>query len=842
MASRSRRHFQSFIAIFLVLSSVWLGVMASIALGQSDPMATKNLSSQGLRLKGIRVVPYSRPRPGRSFTFGVNVENVANEEQSGLVVARIDGALGYEASTEVHVQAGRSFGCDLHMRIPEGFELGSNFEISVSLNSLSGNQPVLLNPAGQPMIDSLRLSVADKKMVTALLLDDDPPVAPEWYWPQNESLMSYELIAATNENSDEPCQLLTIYDEKLPSQMVDWDSVDAVVIGRQGPMRDEAAMASMTQWLAAGGRAWIMFDTIKEANLDSVLPNGMSCQDIDNVDLTDFKVDILSAFPTSELERTIRVDEPVSMRRVIQTGGTVAVSINGYPAAIWYQVGKGRLLVTTLEARGWMTAQEAAPGDRGNNIKYQPHSWTKRIYDQLHESRKLNSPIEKAEVLYPLKHIGNPILNRSFVLMLVFGFCVALGIAGAIGWHSGKLVRLGWMVPLLSLAASTPLLIASYQLQREVPDTSAHLQIIEALPGSRCIQGIEWTTTYKAGSDLATLSANGDAITTWPKSSQQSDLRRLTWKDRNRWLLSSSAWPGGLWQLQTRFHVPPQRLDVNATLDRQGLSLQMPSEWKQSLEDAVLMINPGDPAICNRIQAGTTVRVSDGNTTMDQSWLGDTIVNDEQARRDEVYRQLPARGSDFAYPSYPALMGWTPLWPSPVSWSDGRNERGSALVLLPVNLQPVATGQEVLVPHTVIKLETPTQNYVTSAAYSNLSGLWQKETTLPVAVPLRFSLPKQVCPMKATELTFDLQLRAPQRDVRIVSQAPNASKPIAELRSPLGALRIRTTDPVVLADAEDGSLDFTIDIGRDKNDLNGTAGIWQIDYVRMSVTGIVLER
>ena len=219
-----------------------------------------------------------------------------------------------------------------------------------------------------------------------------------------------------------------------------------------------------------------------------------------------------------------------------------------------------------------MIPRNKALADLENNPSFQPQSWTKRLYDQLYDIRELSSPMEKAEVLYTLKHIGNPILNRSFVLTLVFGFCAALGIAGGICWYSEKWSRLGWLVPLLSLAASTPLLIASYRLQREVPDTSAHLQIIEALPGSRCIQGIEWTTTYKAGSDLAKLSADGDAITTWPQSSQQSDLRRLTWNDRNRWLLSSSAWPGGLWQLQTRFNVPPQRLDVNATLDRQGLS------------------------------------------------------------------------------------------------------------------------------------------------------------------------------------------------------------------------------------------------------------------------------
>jgi hypothetical protein len=140
LACRSRRQCLRAVVVCLVLLSVLLGEMASIAYGQSEPNATRNLSSQGLRLKGIRVVPYSRPRPGRYFTFGVNVENISKEEQAGLVVARIEGAIGYEAATEVHVQAGRSYGVDLQMRIPEDFALGSNFEINVSLNSLGATE------------------------------------------------------------------------------------------------------------------------------------------------------------------------------------------------------------------------------------------------------------------------------------------------------------------------------------------------------------------------------------------------------------------------------------------------------------------------------------------------------------------------------------------------------------------------------------------------------------------------------------------------------------------------------------------------------------------------------
>ncbi len=828
-----------------VLCLAAFGFFSSDAIPQSESNSQSEIPNQGLRLNGLKLVPYSRPRAGRYLTIGMNVSNVSTVEQAGLIVARIDRAPNFQAATEVHVAPGESFRVDMRLQVPSNFAPNTAFEINASLNSLGAGQRVILGPTGHPILESLRLKVDDSGIITGIILEDNPPRTPEWYWPTKEFSMSYELMTAVNFDEVQPRRMLSIFDGVIPSQMADWEALDAIVIGREGPLRDAAAMAAMSQWLADGGRAWIMVDKINKDNLNSILSDGMSCQTIDDIDLMDFDFEINPSIPINTLARKGHVDleDPIRMRRVIQSGGTVVHTINGFPASISFEVGNGRILVTTLEAGGWLRKRIDPTKSLNDFSNFQADPWAKGLFESFFESRDSRSPIERAEVNYPLKHIGNPVLDRTFVLSILFGFCALLLVACGVCWYAGSLVRLGWIVPAMSVGATVPLWIALHQLRRDIPDTSSHLQIIEAQPGSRTIQAREWTTTYKGGADGAILAADGDAIVTWPNSVEQTDLRRLKWNDLHKWQLSSSGWPRGLWQLQSRFKVPLQRLDVIAKLDRQGLSLEMPSELKYPLEDSVLLYSSGDPAICGRIEQAATARVPTGHATLDQSWIASTLVSDEQSRRDDVYRQFPSRNLDMAYPSFPALLGWTKLWDSPFSWSDARDERGAALVVLPVKLLPVATGEEVTVPHTVIRVETPlSKENVLSSAFSNRSGLWSDETTLARTVPLRFTLPKQVCPFKATEIVIDLQLRAPQRDVRITSLAVDVTKPVADLRSPLNAIRIVSTDPAVLADAEDGSLDFIIEVSKNLSQNEDAISYWQIDYVRLSASGRVLER
>lgn len=815
------------------------------AVSQASPPA-QPAERAGLRLRGVHMSPFSRPRPGRLFTIRTTVLNESSEERAGLVLARIDRAPELQAAAEVHIPPGESRLVDLRLRVPSDIEPGSGFDLSFSLNSLDGER-VLLLPSGQPQIDSLRMTVDNERIVTALMLEDDVPYPPEWAWPQHTHVMPYECAIAARIDTGFWRQTASLTHDNYPTQMVDWDGFDVVFLARSGPLSDPAVMQAMGRWLAAGGRGWIMLDRVGQDGLSNLLPDGMTCETIDDIELNEFVVEADLAISLSQADRTVTSEKPLRLRRVVQQGATVTHRINGFPAAMWFNVGKGQLLVTTLDAAGLV---EPRTGQRSTepllNSDFQMRAWAKPLAEQIYEGPDLRSPLEAAQIDYPLKHVGNPVLNRNFVISVVFGFCGLLALAGWWCWHTGSLTRMGWLVPLISAGAALPLLVASNRVRSEVPDTSAHLQLIEVQPGSRSIQGTQWTATYMSRSDSAKLVADGDAMVTWPLTGDQNELRRWLWDDYQHWQLSSASWPRGLWRLDARFGLQPRPLDVTARIDSNGLSIEVPAELGEPLEDAVLSYVPGDVAVCNQVDVDEVTAVPEAHVTAGQSWLDTTIVNDEQSRRDEIYRLLTSRTALSRYPSYPALLGWTKLWKTPVTWSEPRDERGAALVVLPIKLQPVATGETIYVPHTVVRVETPAEGLSRSTAFSNHSGLWREETTIAMQVPIRFHLPREVCPIEASEIICDLQMRAPQRDVHITSSAGDKETVVAEFRSPLSAERIRITDPAILSDARDGSVNFQIDIstpiGQTEADFGSQIANWQIDYVRISVNGRVLDR
>ncbi|MCC6507992.1 MAG: hypothetical protein IT423_02720, partial [Pirellulaceae bacterium] len=773
-------------------------------------------ATQGLRLNGVTLAPWSRPRYGKPIIMHAIIGNDETVPQSGIVVAKVNEVPDLQAAVHVHVPPKTVRVVELRLRVPPTLPTKDTLEMSVSLCDYNNPERVLLGPAGTPLLDSLRVSISPDTIVTALVIDKEPPILPQWAWPDTFHQMSYELVIAARVDTENSRRTLTIDHETLPSQLVDWEGMDTIVIGNDRPFQDVAVIRSMNRWLASGGRAWVMLDLITAANLRKILPDGTSCEAIDDMDMNRFVAESVLLSQLSEGDRTVVSEDPIRLRRVNQHGGEVTHRINGFPAAIWYRVGKGQILVTTLGAAGWLRPRETQRRPDVNfQSNFQMHTWAQPIADRLHDVNIDQIPIDKADIQYPLKHIGNPVLDRSFVLSMVFGFCGLLAFSGVVCWLRGQMIYLGWLIPLLSLAATIPLLVASAQLRREIPNTSAHLQLVEVLPGSEMVQATQWTATYMSGTDKAKLQAAGDAQVSWPHSDKQLDLRRWTWVDYGRWELSSSGWPNGLWRLQSKFGLPPRQLDVPARIDEKGLSFELPADLGQPLEDAVVQFHPGDPQPCSLVEQGKTVRVNDKHLTLIDTWMGSTIVDDEQARRDEVYRQLQAVESDIGYPSYPALLGWTKLWPGPIAWDQSRDERGSALVVLPIKLAPVASGTRVLVPHTVIRSETSSRSGSFSTAFSNDSGWWRQETTLPATVPIRFHLPRQVCPLVASEIICDLQLRAPQRIVTLYALAAGGQRiAIQAMPSPLGATRIRISDAALLSEARDGVLDFVLEIGQ----------------------------
>ena len=284
-----------------------------------------------------------------------------------------------------------------------------------------------------------------------------------------------------------------------------------------------------------------------------------------------------------------------------------------------------------------------------------------------------------------------------------------------------------------------------------------------------------------------------------------------------------------------------------ARIDEQGLQLQLPKQLEYALSDAVVQYSPGNPAPCGKLELDKSNRVPELHLSQADSWLTESLVDDEQRRREQVYRQLQAVEGQPGFPSYPAVLGWTELWPGAVAWGQARDQLGAALVVLPIKLLPTASGQRVHVPHSVIRVGNANQAGSVSTAFSNASGWWRAPTTLPVMVSLRCTLPKQVCPIKATEISCQMQIRAPQRKAILTAILPDGqTKLIKEFVSPTATQVVPIVDPTLLEEIRDGVIDFQLEITPEISQIESPLGdqqaIWQVDYFRISVEGQVESR
>ncbi len=818
-----------------------------------------------LRLAGITMAPFSRARAGYPLSIQAIISNDADNEQSGMVSARLDNVPNLQSTNRFTVPPHSKTIVEAYLMLPDDLAALSTVDLNVSLRSPDAVDRVLVDDSGRPLIDTLKVPMDREKLFTAAITEDDPPALAEWDWPYESPRWDYEMFVAARVDSSHTRRILSISHSNLPHERLNWDTFDAIVISQDWPFRDLVAMNTMKRWIASGGRAWITLDSIDATSLQALLPDGMSCSVIDDIEMSRCVIDTSGHVTYAEADRTIETSEPVRMRRVIAQGGEVTHSVNGFPAAIWFRIGRGQVLVTTLGAAAWIRPRTVVRNSHplfDHAFEMQP--WAVQMVQRFYEIYVNRLSQADKEIDYPVKLIGNPVLDRSFVMRIVLSFCGALLLAGLVCWQRGMLVHMGWIVPILSIVASVPILFAASTQRRDIADTSANLQLIEVNPGSQIVQGQQWTATYNSSSYDGALDATGDVTLDWYGNNQQSDMRRWAWLDFHHWQLHSSGWPTGIWKMSSRFDLPLAHYDIEATLDAKGLQVKLPEDLPVDLEDAVLEYVPGDPIPCGNVSRQKAVLIAESQLSSRDSWLGSNIVNDEQARRDEVYRRTTARGIAFAYPSYPALLGWTPLWKVPLNWQPERSTRGSALVVLPVRLNPVASGTDVRVPHSVIRVETPQSIGSFSTAFFNTSGWWGDATSLPASVPIRFHLPSQACPLDVREIECQLQIRAPQRNVRVYARTDANADPIHKIRvadpgashngwkqvlsksSPLGLERFTIQDKAVSELARSGSIDFIVDIsnlpGLGVNEVSDQVAEWQVDFFRINVSGTVAQR
>jgi hypothetical protein len=597
----------------------------------------------------------------------------------------------------------------------------------------------------------------------------------------------------------------------------------------------------MCEYVASGGRIWVMLDKVPTTLLRPLLGAGQMCEEVDRVALNDFTVEIESnATPLSAADRFISSERDVPLTRIVQSGGRVTHHVDGWPVALTMDIGYGQLILTTLDSFVWIQPRaEQKSNSQIHQSNFETRVWATSFAVSSIVPR-VDLPVSKPTD-YPLRLIGNPVVPKVWVAIALLSFCGLLAGAGILLAYCERLHVVGLVAPCLAVVAGLAMLLAANRIRSDIPESVSRLQLVDVGDNGSFASIREQASVYLSNEANMQLESKVDGVM---RSSEAVTVgvRRLVSEDFQKWHAANENWPPGAWRYDANYVVPTQGLVAKGRFSAEGLELSLPSGLPSVLEDPLLCYVPGDPLLCE-VSAGG-LRVNDQLTIDGERWITAAIMSDEQQRRLEVYQQFFEPNKLLHRPDS-RLFGWTTPW-SGSTWNRELKQQGSALVSLPVVLERPAIGQEVFVPHGLIQLHRRSGSAGLSSAFDDITGTWRDDVGIASQVDLEFRLPPEVVPLDLQAIDLALDATAPQRTVTISAITDAGSVEIVRLDSPSIPWKQTITDPAILKAFQGGRLPVSVSISNlsSEKDEFGASSIvtWHIDHFHAGVHGQLLPK
>lgn len=816
------------------ISQFWIVYFCCLC---GSPAYAQEAREEGLRFNSLARVAQTRVRAGGIAVLKATVTNSGSTEAEGTLVASVVGVADIQSARKVALAAGESNAYELYIQMPDELVGQTMVDIKVTLVEQYGDQEVIVSTGGRPAEHELTLSVDRLPTLAALVMDQEPDNQPFWYWPPVLPHASYELSVASRVDAGNSRETANFESSAIPVNASDWDLMDVTILADENALADASFVESLKRFVSSGGKLWVMLDRISTESVRPLLGAGQTCETLDEIELNDFVVEVSGSITRlEESDRTVNSDLPFKMKRVLHSGGRVTHTIDGWPAAIWMPVGYGEILLTTLDCNAMIVDRPNPSLDMRMYTAYTSQMWARQLALDVNAGRYDTPLNEKTD--YELQHIGNPVVPRAWVARALVGFCLLLAVIGArLAW-GGELSLLGAIVPAVSLLFGVALMVASTYVRKDVPESNAKLQLVQIVEDGSSALVREKGAVHLEGEAAMQLVSQADGHAD-VAAEMASGIPRYTMTDFQQWELSNQAWSSGTWRYDADYVLPTSDMVARAQVTENGVELELPDSLSK-LEDPVFTFAVGDPMLCSTNAAGLTC---DGSLEADgERWITGTIISNEQQRRLQVYQQFFKADERVGQLSH-VLYGWTEPWADGPKWSKDLEINGAALIAMPVRLQRPQGGKQIFVPHGLVQLQRDPDKTGQTSAFNERTGKWTKELTYAAEADLQFSLPPELLPFSASEIELVLDIKAPNRDVRLTANLGAEKVEVVALKSPSIPWQATITQLEILQDLRDGVLKMTLEVS-DRTDVSDPAAAssvvaWEIDRFRMSARGMV---
>jgi len=262
-------------------------------------------------------------------------------------------------------------------------------------------------------------------------------------------------------------------------------------------------------------------------------------------------------------------------------------------------------------------------------------------------------------------------------------------------------------------------------------------------------------------------------------------------------------------------------------------------------DDSILVINQNH-AITARFAEDHKFSADSGDVLSPGNYLAGTVITDKQRWRQTVVTSLLDSQAWRSNAADLVLFTWVDPIPLPfdVNVTEPEQQKGNALLAVPVEIQRPSAGTEVSIPAPFITYRAVLGPSGTiSPAYSNLERKWIGPLATATQANIAIELPQEVLPLELTRVTFFLNISAPRRTLRILAYDSGQEHLLGEIRGPVGTkqISIDEVDPIQFDD--EGRLILVVDVGEHPNEADGNISVvgWKINDLSIQIEGIVQE-
>ncbi len=635
-----------------------------------------------------------------------------------------------------------------------------------------------------------------------------------------------------------------------------------------------------------------MLDKVDPSRVSQLLGSAASIQEIDSIDLERVEIESTEPLNAGTEDRTYELQFNQRMRRVRLDGAEVTHTIRGWPAIALVRMGRGEVLLTTLDAKAWLKSQPSRssntqqfqgfgeppqadiippsgdmPSARPQRPDMRPgivvvpemlmagytvRPWVGALARRIFAPREPNAHASVSDVL-AAERIGLPTADRGWIGLLLGSFVALLTALALVIRRWKKSESFGWAAPLAAIAFAVPTVVGSSWARREVQEQISAIQVVEASAGLDRAVVEESVAIYRPStSPFSIESKAGGKVVPSPTLLLQTPLDTEN-PDIDRWRWHAERWPAGIWNLRSEFtaKVPSYLMDGRFT--KEGLELTLNPGTSEAapgmlseLNDVVVFWPPSTSAIARPNGNGKWL-VRSEDLSDGKSWIASTLLDDQQLQRQRVYATLFGQPEKTTFPaSSPIALGWSSSLDSPASIENIDQRNGQSLWKLLVRMLPSGPGQSVRIPGWTMGIRARLPDGSPSIVFRDSLGKWGGAFSQPTTVDFRFQIPTGALPLTATKATFRLRALAPERKVTVsLLQGGNAIM-LVERENSTGELSAEIQDEESLRSLSQGYLDLRVDIGdrlivNEEPDEIPRAVQWRMESMQLDVEGVVPE-